>query len=126
MIGSCKQATLSILRACAAILSLALAGCVSYSYVDDHNVQHVVGFVHVAIDRGHGAAAGSTPTAVSVTGIGLSAYTDPINGNGVILGYGKEVFLTIPNNSCIDLDPAGPCSKSNPSATTVNTREKRQ
>jgi hypothetical protein len=92
-----------------AALIPALTGCVSYTYLDDHNVQHVVGFVDLAITPAGPPPADPAPKLNSISAIGLSAYSNP-NGGGVALGYTKEVFLIVPDNSCIDLGAPGPCA----------------
>lgn len=103
-------ADIAIRSAAAALLLAALTGCVSYSYVDDRNIHHIVGFVDVAIGPANGSSADAAASAVSVTSLGFSAYSHPDSGGGVVLGYSKETLLMLPNNSCIDLNSAGPCS----------------
>ena len=94
------------LRIVKAAVFLTLSGCVSYSYVDDHDVQHVIGFVDVAIP----GADGHAPKSVSVTGFGLFAFSHPDRGSGVVLGYSRETSLELPNGSCLDLNSVGTCS----------------
>jgi hypothetical protein len=98
------------IRSSPAALFALLAGCVSYSYVDDRNIQHVVGIVDVAVGPANASPSDSTASGVSVTSIGLSAYSRPDTGSGVVLGYSEETFLLLPNNSCIDLNGAGFCA----------------
>ena len=102
----------------AAILISASTGCVSYSYLDDHNVQHVVGFVDLAIAPAGPPPADPAPKLTSISAIGLSAYSNP-DGGGVALGYTKETFLILPGNSCIDLAAAGLCA-ARPRQSPVN------
>lgn len=84
------------------------AGC-AFSYVDSSNVRHVIGFVDVSLPAEPGGGSGPTPTVVSVTSIGMHVYSGTPNGSGVVLGYGKETVLTMPNNSCVDLSAPGVC-----------------
>ena len=90
-----------------ALASLSIGAC-SYSYVDANNVRHVIGLVDMSIAPPN---AGSEPvaTAVSVTSVGMHIYSGTANGGGVVLGYGKETIVLIPNNTCIDLNNPGPC-----------------
>src|SRR5262249_53916466 len=101
MIGSCR-------RMGVVALASFLVGACSYSYVDANNVRHVVGLVDMTIAP---ANTGSEPvaTAVSVTSVGMHVYSGTANGGGVVLGYGRETVLLIPNNACIDLNSPGPC-----------------
>lgn len=103
-------ADIAIRSTASALLLAALTGCVSYSYVDDRNVHHIVGFVDVAIGPADGSPGDAAASAVRVTSLGFSAYSHPDNGAGVVLGYSEETLLMLPNNSCIDLNSAGPCS----------------
>jgi len=88
----------------AALAAIGLSGCVSVSYVDSDNVRHVIGFVDVAVKGNQGASA------VQVTGLGLSAYSDDADGGGVVLGYSRTIFLTVSDQACIDLNLPGPCA----------------
>jgi len=101
MIGFCRR------MGVVALASLLVGAC-SYSYVDANNVRHVVGLVDMTIAP---ANTGSEPvaTAVSVTSVGMHVYSGTANGGGVVLGYGKETIVLIPNNTCIDLNNPGPC-----------------
>jgi len=97
----------------AAILISASTGCVSYTYLDDHNVQHVVGFVDLAIIPAGPPPADPAPKLNSISAIGFSAYSNP-DGGGVALGYTKETFLILSDNSCIDIGAPGPCAARSP------------
>jgi len=66
------------IRSSPAALFALLAGCVSYSYVDDRNIQHVVGIVDVAVGPANASPSDSTASGVSVTSFGLSPIHDPI------------------------------------------------
>jgi hypothetical protein len=93
----------------AAALISALTGCVSYSYLDDQKIQHVIGFVDLAIIPAGPPPADPAPKLDSISAIGLSAYSNP-DGGGVALGYTRETFLILPGNSCIDIGAPGPCA----------------
>jgi hypothetical protein len=118
--GRCHPSDAAIRSSPVALFAL-LAGCVSYSYVDDRNVQHVVGIVDVAVRPANASPSDSTASGVSVTSFGLSAYSRPDTGSGVVLGYSEETFLLLPDNSCIDLNGAGFCAAppASPAATPV-------
>lgn len=83
------------------------AGC-AYSYVDSNNVRHIVGIVDVALPAAPAESVG--PSVVSVTSLGVHVYSGTSNGGGVVLGYGKETVLTMPNNACVDLGAPGVCA----------------
>jgi hypothetical protein len=85
------------------------AGC-AFSYVDSRNVRHVIGFVDVALPAAPTEASGPTPSVVSVTSVGVHVYSGTSNGGGVVLGYGKETVLIMPNNACVDLNAPGVCA----------------
>jgi hypothetical protein len=111
----------------AAFLSLVpLSGCMSYSYVDSHAVQHVVGFVDVAIGPPGASpdhvSANAGMTGVRVTSIGVSAYSHPQSGSGIAIGYTRETFFSVANQSCIDFNSAGPCSRAQSIESTATIR----
>jgi len=85
------------------------AGC-AVSYVDSKNVRHVIGFVDVALPSAATEASGPTPSVVSVTSLGVHVYSGTANGSGLVVGYGKETVLTMPNNACVDLSAPGLCA----------------
>jgi hypothetical protein len=91
------------------LVVLASGGC-AYSYVDSNDVRHVIGIVDVALPAAPGEATGPSPSVVSVTSVGVHVYSGTSNGGGVVLGYGKETVLTMPNNACVDLSGPGPCA----------------
>jgi hypothetical protein len=91
-------------------------GC-AVSYVDSKNVRHVIGFVDVALPSPAAEAAGPTPSVVSVTSLGVHVYSGTQNGSGLVVGYGKETVVTMPNNSCVDLSAPGLCAAVSPSQT---------
>lgn len=87
--------------------SLLATGC-SFTYIDSKNMRHTVGFVDVAVPAGDSASA--TPSAVSVTSVGMRVYNGAPNGGGIVLGYSKETVLLMPSNSCVDLNAPGICA----------------
>lgn len=89
--------------------ALATSGC-AFSYVDSDNVRHIIGFVDVSLPATSADASGPQPSAVSVTSVGMHVYSGTANGSGVVLGYGKETVLTMPNNACVDLGKPGLCA----------------
>jgi hypothetical protein len=115
MIESCR-------RIGAVALVLLTSGACSYSYVDANNVRHVVGLVDMSIAP---ANIGSEPvaSAVSVTSVGVHVYSGTANGGGVVLGYGRETVLLIPNNACIDLNSPGPCQAARNASSRPATAE---
>ena len=92
------------------------AGC-AVSYVDSKNVRHVIGFVDVALPSAPAEAAGPTPSVVSMTSLGVHVYSGTANGSGVVVGYGKETVVTMPNNTCVDLNAPGLCTAISPTQT---------
>ncbi len=106
-------------------LALMSTGC-AYSYVDSNNVRHVIGLVDVAIPATGTESAGPVASAVSVTSVGLYVYSGSPNGSGVVLGYGKETVLLMPNNACVDLNAPGVCAAAAlppPKETTVGMNQ---
>jgi len=93
---------------CAIALVLLAPGCVSYSYVDSHQVQHVVGFVDVALPLAPSGKAGAT--SVTLRAFGLSVFRHPTAGSGVSLGYSEQSIVTLPDNACLDLQTNGVCA----------------
>jgi hypothetical protein len=91
-------------------------GC-AVSYVDSKNVRHIIGFVDVALPMAPAEAAGPTPSVVSVTSFGVHAYSGTANGSGLVVGYGKETVVTMPNNACVDLSAPGLCAAGAPTQT---------
>jgi len=89
-------------------LCLSMTGCIAISYTDADNVRHVVGLVDISLSPAV-AEDGATPTAIRMRTFGINAFSNP-DASGVIFGYGDATFLTVPNNSCIDLVVMGPCS----------------
>ncbi len=104
-------------RGCTIALVLVAPGCVSYSYVDAHQVQHVMGFVDVATPL---APPSAKPGATSVTlrAFGLSVFRHPVAGSSVALGYSEQSIVSLPDNACLDLQTKGVCADSHPAATT--------
>jgi hypothetical protein len=114
------------LSAAAVGLLFALAAC-SYSYVDSNNVRHVVGLVNVSIAAPATDAPDSTPSAVSVTSVGMHVYSGSANGSGVVLGYAKATTLLMPNNACIDLQTTSLCAASaKPNSNDVDSGAQRR
>jgi len=98
-----------------AALVLLAQGCVSYSYVDAHQVQHVVGFVDIAMTPPSGKAGA---TAVTLRAFGLSFFRHPTAGSGVALGYSEQSIVNLPDNACLDLQTKGVCADSHPATAT--------
>ena len=92
------------------LLVSSMSGCVSYSYVDKNNVQHLVGFVHATIAPTDAAGAGAAPRVLDVYGLGLSMNSVPDAGSAFTLGYAHQRLILLPNNSCVDLNAPGPCA----------------
>ena len=105
---------------CCTVAPILLApGCVSYSYVDAHRVQHLVGFVDVALPL---APSPGKPvaTAVTVRTFGLSVFRHPDAGSAVSLGYSEQSVVTMPDNACLDLQSRGVCAdKASPSGPST-------
>ena len=90
------------------MLLVGLTGCISYTYTDAKGVEHVIGFVDVAISPSStGAPVGH---AVSVTSLGIAAYTQPGESRGLVMGYARQTTLALKDNACIDLKTIGPCA----------------
>lgn len=96
------------------------AGC-SFSYVDSSNVRHVIGFVDVSLPAEASDGSGPAPKVVSVTSVGVHVYSGTPSGSGVVLGYGKETTLTVPDHSCIDLGAPGLCKTAAARATASSS-----
>ena len=88
-----------------------LNGCLAYSYVDERNVQHVIGLVNLAIQPPETAGAAKTASAINLVGLGVSVLAGA-SGHSVTLGYSSETLLLIPDSACIDLQAPGPCASS--------------
>ncbi len=116
------------MRIGAAILPVATAGCLSFSYVDDQNVRHVIGFVDLALPPADGAAArkDAPAQAVTVTSVGLSVHAQPGNSGSVVFGYSKQTVLTLGDNACVDLGRPGPCSTLRASASSTSPSARRK
>lgn len=91
-------------------LGLVSASC-AYSYVDSNNVRHIVGFVDVSLPATPTESSGPTPSAVSITSVGVHVYSGTANGSGLVLGYGRETVLMMPNNACVDIAAPGLCAE---------------
>ena len=95
----------------AAALLSGLGGCVSYSYVDDHNVAHVIGFVDFSQKTASGdSTRGANTELMHVTSVGLHAYSWPQQDRGLVLGYNNETLIPLPANGCIDITSANICA----------------
>ena len=75
----------SVSQVLAVNLALISTGC-AYSYVDSNNVRHIVGFVDVSLPPSPTEAPGPTPTAISVTSVGMHIYSGAAHGSGLVLG----------------------------------------
>ncbi len=105
----------------AILVCLSLSNCVAISYTDDDNVRHIVGFVDVALPP-EDTEGSFQATAVRIRTLGVNAFSNP-EANGVIFGYGDATFMTVPNNSCVDIAAMGPCANATPiPQPTVETR----
>ena|SRR5438105_15869859 len=91
-------------------LAVALSGCVSFSYLDGENVRHIIGFTDIADVHD---AAQNRPSVIAVTTVGVSAYRLG-EKSGFALGYNRDVLVSVPNNSCVDLNRIGPCYDNRP------------
>jgi hypothetical protein len=98
-----------------------LEGCVSLSYVDSHDVRHVVGLVDVAIRPNTDSANDTAASAISVTSFGLAAYSRPGTGGGLVVGFNRETYFAVANHACVDLNRPGPCAKA-PRREPVSTK----
>ena len=92
------------------VLAAALSGCVSFSYLDGENVRHIIGFTDIADVHD---AAQNRPSVIAVTTVGVSAYRLG-EKSGFALGYNRDVLVSVPNNSCVDLNRIGPCNDNRP------------
>ena len=92
------------------VVAFSTAGC-AVSYVDSKNVRHIIGFVDVSLPAMPTDASGPLPTAVSVTSLGMHVYSGTASGSGLVLGYGKETVLVMPNNACVDISAPGLCAE---------------
>ncbi|WOF72617.1 hypothetical protein QMT40_000235 [Parvibaculaceae bacterium PLY_AMNH_Bact1] len=92
----------------ALLACLSLSNCMAISYTDDDNVRHIIGLVEIALPPDE---AGTRPraTAIRIRTLGVNAFSNP-DSSGVILGYGDATFMTVPNNTCVDLAAMGPCA----------------
>ncbi|MEI9991384.1 MAG: hypothetical protein WDM86_15230 [Rhizomicrobium sp.] len=96
-------------KGCAAALILAAPGCVSYSYVDAQQVQHVVGFVDVAMPLPQGARSEPAATAIATTTLGIAISRRSDGSDGFAVGYTKDMTIALPNGACLDLETDGVC-----------------
>src|SRR5260370_36452802 len=92
-------------------LPLLVSACLAYSYVDSNNRRHVVGLVNIEFDAAEPAGQGPQPSVVTVTSVGVRIFSSTPSGAGVIIGYGKETTVVVPDNSCVDLTAPGVCAK---------------
>lgn len=85
------------------------SGCVSYSYVDESHVQHLIGFVSLSSDlsRKEGETGVS---ALRVSNFGVSVFSVAGSSRDVSLGYSKQMLLIVSNNTCVDINADGPCA----------------
>ncbi len=91
------------LTAAASAITLTLTNCVSYTYIDDRNVKHVVGFVDVTAGAAQ-AGPGEQSDSLTVTTVGVAVSAMP-DHRSVSLGYSRETLLSIANNACIGTPP---------------------
>lgn len=94
-----------------AVLFLAapLGGCVTYSAPGADGApgaRHMLGLVVIVVDDRDPAARPALTTSTSL-GLGLRlGGPDP----GIALGYSRDALLTLPPNSCVDIDRPGLCA----------------
>ncbi len=101
---------------CVLALGFLAPGCVSYSYVDAHQVQHVVGFVDVAMPPPSGKP---EATAVTLRSFGLSVFRHPTAGSDIALGYSEQSIVSLPDNACLDLAARNVCAARDAHAGTT-------
>ena len=89
---------------------LATSGCVSFSYVDKNNVQHIIGFVHARIDAPPAPPSTATARMLDVRGFGLSLHSVSDVGSAFTLGYVHQKLLILPPGACVDLSTPGRCA----------------
>lgn len=94
-----------------AVLALAapLGGCVTYGTPGgegEPGARHVLGLIVIVVDDRDPADRPALTTSTSL-GLGLRlGGSDP----GLALGYSRDALLTLPPNSCVDIDRTGPCA----------------
>ena len=115
------RALVALVRGMAVLGVAALsAGCMSFSYVDSENRQHILGLVDLRIEP---SKRPSDPTVLKVTSLGLHVYSGTANGGGVVVGYASETMVAVPNNGCVDLRTPGACASARSASTTGNQGE---
>jgi hypothetical protein len=92
-----------------AIAAWTLSGCASVTYIDSHNVTHVVGLVDVELEPA--ATAQRSPVLVAATTLGIALKMAGAPNDGLALGYSRDLMMSIPNNACIDIGKPGPCNR---------------
>lgn len=92
------------------VFPVSLCGCFSYSFVDKKGVRHVVGFVDMEIRPLPQASPANNAELVSITSFGLSIQSDIDQSNQAAFGYTRKLIVTLPENSCIDINQFGPCA----------------
>lgn len=85
--------------------TLAQAACASFSYEDARHVRHVVGLVHLEF----APASSGTGELVALTTLGLATRSGE-DGGHLALGFSRDVILSVPANTCIDIAHPGPCA----------------
>lgn len=90
----------------------ALGGCASLD-ASAPQQRWAFGFVRQTVTPPD--AAGSRMVAVTTFGIGLTGAGE---GQGLTVGYSKNVRLTLGENACVDIKAAGPCRDSGTAATS--------
>lgn len=86
-----------------------LPACVSYSYIDSRGTRHVLGLVDLAIESSSPDSEFGRIDVVSLSGLGLSIAGRPGSGSDVVLGYGRQTFMVVPDGACVDLSVPGTC-----------------
>jgi hypothetical protein len=110
--GSKRRTTRDACRiALSSTLPLLASACLSYSYVDSNNRRHVVGLVNIEFDAAEPPGQEPHPSVITVTSVGVRIFSNTPSGSGVIIGYGKETTVVVPDNSCIDVGAPGACAK---------------
>ena len=88
-----------------AAVAISAAGCASITYTDAHHVQHLVGWVDLALPPGT-----SETRATSTTTLGLAVVANGAGSRQVSLGFARDTIVTVPSGACLDLQQPGPCA----------------
>jgi hypothetical protein len=89
---------------------LLAAGCASVTYLDSEGFRHVIGLVDVTIPNPLDANSKALATAVTITSLGLAISRPTDGGSNLLIGYGRETIVSLPQDACLDLEYEGPCA----------------